>query len=107
MWRKTKLDIHYSSYKDSFHAFNVEQATARQTFFSNLINSHLNNTRTLFATVERLTNPPIQIPSEMLSNSKCNEFTSFFSENNNNFRKEIGISSSYAEVTQNRPQFQK
>ncbi len=53
MWRKT-LEIHYSIYKDSLHAFNVEQATARQTF-SNLINSHLNNTRTLFATVERLT----------------------------------------------------
>ncbi len=106
MWRKTKLDIHYSSYKDSFHAFNVELATARQTFFLNLINSHLNNTCNLFATVERLTNPPIQIPSEMLSKSKCNEFTSFFSEKINNIRKEIGISSSYAEVTQIWPQFQ-
>ncbi len=58
MWRKTKLEIHYSIYKDSLHAFNLELATARQTFFSNLINSNLNNTRTLFATVERLTNPP-------------------------------------------------
>ncbi len=67
MWRKTKLEIHYSIYKDSLHAFNLELATARQTFFSNLINSNLNNTRTLFATVERLTNPPSQIPSEMLS----------------------------------------
>ncbi len=58
MWRKTKLEIHYSIYKDSLHAFNVELATVRQTFFSNLINSNLNNTRTLFATVERLTTPP-------------------------------------------------
>ncbi len=58
MWRKTKLEIHYSIYKDSLHAFNLELATVRQTFFSNLINSNLNNTRTLFATVERLTNPP-------------------------------------------------
>ncbi len=80
MWRKTKLEIHYSIYKDSLHAFNLELATARQTFFSNLINSNLNNTRTLFATVERLTNPPSQIPSEMLSDSKCNEFASFFRE---------------------------
>ncbi len=48
MWRKTKLEIHYSIYKDSLHAFNLELATARQTFFSNLINSNLNNTRTLF-----------------------------------------------------------
>ncbi len=74
--RKTKLEIHYSIYKDSLHAFNLELATARQTF-SNLIKSNLNNTRTLFATVERLTNPPSQIPSEMLSDSKCNEFACF------------------------------
>ncbi len=45
MWRKTKLEIHYSIYKDSLHAFNVELATARQTFFSNLINNNLNNTQ--------------------------------------------------------------
>ncbi len=107
MWRKTKLEIHYSFYKDGLHAFNLELATARQIFFSNLINSNLNNTRTLFAIVERLTNPPSQIPSEMLSDSKCNEFASFFSEKINNIRKEIGISSSYAEVTQIRPQFKK
>ncbi len=85
-------EIHYSIYKDDLHAFNVELATARQTFFSNFINSNLNNTRTLFATVEWLTNPPSQIPSEMLSDIKCNEFASFFSEKINNIRKEIGIS---------------
>ncbi len=62
MWRKTKLEIHYSIYKDSLHASNVKLTTARQTFFSNLINSNLNNTYTLFATVERLTNPPIRFP---------------------------------------------
>ncbi|KAI2655730.1 Acetyl-CoA carboxylase, mitochondrial [Labeo rohita] len=94
MWRKTKLEIHYSTYKDSLHAFNVELATARQKFFSNLINSNLNNTRTLFATVERLTNPPSQIPSEMLSDSKCNEFASFFSEKIIKIRKVISTSSS-------------
>ncbi len=60
MWRKTKLELHYSIYKDSLHAFNVELATARQTFFSNHINSNLNNTRNLFATVERLTNPTLR-----------------------------------------------
>ncbi len=106
MWRKTKLEIHYSIYKDSLHAFNLELATARQTFFSNLINSNLNNTRTLFATVERLTNPPSQIPSEMLSDSKCNEFASFFSEISN-IRKEIGTSSCNTGVTQIRQQSQK
>ncbi len=94
-------------YKDSLHAFNLELATARQTFFSNLINSNLNNTCTLFATVERLTNPPSQIPSEMLSDSKCNEFASFFSEKISNIRKEIGTSSCNTEVTQIRQQSQK
>ncbi len=84
----------------------MELATARQTFFSNLINSNLNNTLTLFATVERLTNPPNQIPNEMLSDSKCNEFACSFSEKISNIRKEIGTSS-YAEVTQIQPQFQK
>ncbi len=107
MWWKTKLEIHYSIYKDSLHAFNLELATARQIFFSNLINSNLNNTRTLFATVERLTNPPSQIPSEMLSDSKCNKFASFFSEKISNIRKEIGTYSCNTEVTQIRQQSQK
>ena len=107
MWRKTKLEIHYSIYKDSLHAFNVKLATARQNFFSNLINSNLNNTRTLFATVERLTNPPSQIPSEMLSVTKCNEFASFFSEKIINIRKAISTSSSNAEVRQIWTQYQK
>ncbi len=43
----------------------------------------------------------------MLSDSKRNEFASFFSEKINNIRKEISTSSSYVEVTQIRPQFQK
>ncbi len=43
----------------------------------------------------------------MLSGSKCNEFASFFSEKISNIRKEIGTSSSNAEVTQIRPQSQK
>ncbi len=71
---------------------------------------NLNTTHTLLATVERLTPPPpppSQIPSEMLSNSKCNEFASSFSEKINNIRKEIGTSSSYAEGTQIWQQFKK
>ncbi len=94
-------------YKDSLRAFNVELATARQTFFSNHINSNLNNTHVRFATLERLTNPPSKITSEILSDSKCNEFASFFSEKINNIRKEISTSCSFEEVTQIRPEFQK
>ncbi len=58
MWRKTKLEIHYSIYKDSLHAFNVELATARQTFFSNLINSNLNNTPHSFCYCWETDKPP-------------------------------------------------
>ncbi len=43
----------------------------------------------------------------MLSDSKCNEFTSFFSEKISNIRKEIGTSSCNTEVTQIRQQSQK
>ncbi len=60
MWRKTKLEIHYSIYKDSLHAFNVELATARQTFFSNLINSNLNNTRTLLLLLRDWQTPQVR-----------------------------------------------
>ncbi len=90
MWRKTKLEIHYSIYKDSLHAFNVELATTRHIFFSNLINSKLNNTHTLFATVERLTNPPSQSPSEMLSDNKCNEFALIKIINNIRLNSDFG-----------------
>ncbi len=43
----------------------------------------------------------------MLSERKCNECASFFSEKISNIRKAIGTSSSYAEVRQIRPQLQK
>ncbi len=43
----------------------------------------------------------------MLSDSKCSEFASFFSEKISNTRKAINTSSSYAEDRQIRPQFQK
>ncbi len=94
MWQKTKFEIHYSIYKDSLHAFNVEQATARQTFFSNLINSNLNNTHIIFA-------------SEIVKCSATANALSLlpFLKKINTIRKEIGIYSSYAEVTQIRPQF--
>jgi len=99
--------VHYNIYKDSIHAFNRELGKARQSLFSNIVSSNLNNTHTVFATVERLTNPPSQIPKEMLSDRKCNEFASFFSEKINNIRKEISASLSCAWVRHIRPQHEK
>ncbi len=62
MWRKTKLEIHYSIYKDRLHAFNVELATVRQTFFSNLINSNLKTTLALFLLLLRDLHPQVRFP---------------------------------------------
>jgi len=107
MWWKTKLVVYYNIYKDSICAFNMELGKARQTFFLNIINSNLNNTRTLFTTVERLTNTPSQIPREMLSESKCSEFASFFSEKINNIRKVISTFLCCSGLRQIRPQPEK
>ncbi len=78
-WRKMKLEIHYSINEDSLHAFNVELATARQTFFSNLINNNsLNNTHTLFAIVERLTTPQVRYPVKYTQTANAMSFLTSF-----------------------------
>ena len=77
-WRKSKLEVHYQIYKHMLSKYNLEISKARQSFFSDIINRNINNARVLFGTVEKLTNPPHQMPSEFLSVSKCNEFASFF-----------------------------
>ncbi len=74
MWRKTELEVHYSIHKDSLHAFNVELATARQTFFSNLINSNLklNNTHTLSLLLLRdWQTPQIRFPVKCFSTANA------------------------------------
>ncbi len=78
MWGKTKLEIHYSIYKDSLHAFNVKLATARQTFLSNFVNINLNNTHNLVAPVERPTNPLVRFPVKCYqTHCICCRFPSF------------------------------
>ncbi|KAK0146595.1 hypothetical protein N1851_014101 [Merluccius polli] len=77
---KNKLQIHHDLYKISLCNFNYELLKARQRHFSEIINKNINNTRTLFAMVDKLTNPPKQIAPELLSTAKCNEFACFFSE---------------------------
>ena len=77
MHLKTKLHIHHDIYKECFRAYNLDSKSARETFFSNIIKTHTNNAKTLFATVDRLTNPPTQIPPELHSMQKCNEFATF------------------------------
>ncbi|KAK0135227.1 hypothetical protein N1851_028946 [Merluccius polli] len=62
---------------------------AQETFFSNIINRNTNNAQTLFATIDRLTNPPTQIPPELLSTQKCKEFASSFTDKIEGIRQNI------------------
>ena len=93
MWRKTGLHIHLEIYKESLQSYNLELKSSRQLFFSNIINKNVNNARALFSTVDRLTNPPLNIAPELLSTVKCNEFAAFFTDKIANIRQAI-ISSS-------------
>ena len=58
--------------------FNQILRRTREMYFSEVIGNCSNNSRVLFATVNRLTNPPAQLPLELISTSKCNEFAVFF-----------------------------
>ena len=80
IWRKTKLHIDHDIYKESLRAYNLDLKSARETFFSNIIKTNTNNAKTLFATVDRLTNPPTEIPPDLHSTQKCNEFAAFYAE---------------------------
>ena len=61
-WRKTKRPIHYELYKQSLRSYNNELCKARELHLSELINKNVNNSQTLFALVEKLTNAPKQKP---------------------------------------------
>ncbi|KAK0139813.1 hypothetical protein N1851_023256 [Merluccius polli] len=99
-WRKTKLQIHHDLYKISLCNFNYELAKARQRHFSEIINKNINNTHTLFAMVDKLTNPPKQIAPELLSTVKCNEFACFFSEKIQSIRLNISTNQQNNKITQ-------
>lgn len=73
-WRKTKLKIHHDIYKEELFTYGLELKKARQSFFSDLINTNMNNSRLLFSAIDRLTNPRMEIAPELISTQKCNEF---------------------------------
>ncbi|MPV02308.1 hypothetical protein FVA96_24225, partial [Escherichia coli] len=92
IWRNTKLHIHHDIYKERLPAYNLDLKSARETFFSNIINNNTNKAKTLFETVDRLTNPPTQIPPELHSTQKCNEFAFFYTDKIEGIRRAINIS---------------
>ena len=99
-WRKNKLQIHHDLYKISLSNCNYELLKARQRHFSEIINKNINNTRTLFAMVDKLTNPPKQIAPELLSTEKCNEFACFFNEKIQSIRLNINTNQQNNKIMQ-------
>lgn len=92
-WRKSNLQIHCDIYKEMLHWYNLEIRNARKSFFFEIINSNVNNNaRILFTTVNRLTNPPVPVPPELLSVNKCNEFATFFNDKIQSIRQIINSS---------------
>ena len=99
-WRKNKLQIHRDLYKISLCNFNYELLKARQRHFSEIINKNINNTRTLFAMVDKLKTPPKQIAPELLSTAKCSEFACFFSEKIQSIRLNMNTNQQNNKITQ-------
>ena len=79
-WRKSNLQIHFEIYKEALRIFNMKLNSARQLYFSEIIKKHSKNSRILFATFDRLINPPDSISPELVSISKCDEFALFFND---------------------------
>uniref|UniRef100_A0A3Q2P679 Reverse transcriptase domain-containing protein n=1 Tax=Fundulus heteroclitus TaxID=8078 RepID=A0A3Q2P679_FUNHE len=79
-WRKNRLLVHYDIYKERLNRYNLQLKNARESFFSEIIKKNINNARVLFSTVDRLTNPPVSVASELHSTRACNEFANFFTE---------------------------
>ena len=88
-WRKSKLQIDCDIFRGKLRVYNDAICRARQSYFSNIINQNLNNSRVLFSTVEKLTSPPCQLPLDLHSAKACNDFASFFTEKNSRIRANI------------------
>ena len=64
-WRKSKL--HYEIYKEKLCVFNQTLRRTRKSYFSEIIKNCSNNSRVLFATLNRLTNPPVSLHLKVMS----------------------------------------
>ena len=79
-WCESKLQVHYEVYKEKLCVFNQTLHIKRESYFSEIINYCSNNSHVLLATVNRLINPTVSLPLELISTSKCNEFAIFFND---------------------------
>uniref|UniRef100_A0A3B5LFT6 Non-canonical purine NTP phosphatase/PRRC1 domain-containing protein n=1 Tax=Xiphophorus couchianus TaxID=32473 RepID=A0A3B5LFT6_9TELE len=78
-WRKTQLHVHCDIYKERIRNYHLTLKHAREAFFADVINKNINNARALFATVDRITNPPVTLPPEFQCIAACNQFSSVVS----------------------------
>ncbi|KAJ0026490.1 hypothetical protein NQD34_017490 [Periophthalmus magnuspinnatus] len=62
------------------YMYNHTLCSTSERYFSDIIGSCSKNSHVLFATVNRLTNPPAPLPLELISTVKCNEFAVFFND---------------------------
>uniref|UniRef100_A0A8C8DYC0 Reverse transcriptase domain-containing protein n=1 Tax=Oryzias sinensis TaxID=183150 RepID=A0A8C8DYC0_9TELE len=99
-WRTSKLQVHYEMYKGELYAYNQILCRTRERYFSEIIGSCSSNSRVLFTTVNRVTNPPTQLPIELVCTPKCNEFAVFFNDKVQGIKKAIN---STTHITIERP----
>lgn len=88
---ETNLQVYYEICKERLcKIYKLELRNARQSFFSDIITRNNNNTRVLFATVDRLTNHPVSVAFEMLSVEDA--VASFFTNKTGKTRQAVSAS---------------
>lgn len=75
--KKTGLTVHVQAYTDYLQQYKDALATARSSYYSNLIHSDSINPKALFSTINKLLKP-IDNTSSTFNVNKCNCFLSFF-----------------------------
>ena len=90
-WRKSRLHIDGDIFKNTLRNHNRSLKQARKEFFLTLIDTHKNNPKHLFLSIDKLISPSSAIASDTFSIAKCNEFASFFNNKILIIRRNIPI----------------
>lgn len=75
---KDIYDNHMLHYKDSLSA-------AKPKYYTHLISSDKGNARALFSTMNTISRPPNNLPPHLYSISQCDNFMSFFKNQNGQY----------------------
>ena len=92
-WRKTNIENDLKSYKVLLKEYNNSIKISRQLYFSNIISENQNNSKVLFGIIDKLVNPPRQIPDDFNSAEKCNDLAIHFKNKTSTIRNNIAASS--------------